>query len=219
MKARAALEKLRAIGLTYPDTLDILSFLANIPYSTLPQYLDSLEISLPDKLFSQLKDELPIAYITGRKEFYGLEFKVTEDTLIPRPETEILIDAVLRDFSGVRELSVLDLCTGSGTILLTLLNELPGSKGTGLDISGQALDVCRFNAEKLGLSERVRLIQADLFNGFDSEGFDIITANPPYVSEEEYQSGEKSLFYEPRLALVSGSDSLSFYKYLLSELK
>ncbi|WP_434287411.1 peptide chain release factor N(5)-glutamine methyltransferase [Celeribacter sp. SCSIO 80788] len=149
----------------------------------------------------------PVSHILGHREFYGRSFKVSADVLDPRPETEILIaEALARPFN-----SVLDLGTGSGAILLTLLAEQILAKGLGSDLSEAALSVARENAEGLGLTGRARFQQADWWDGIDGE-FELIVSNPPYIALSEMPSLAPELAHEPRMALTDEADGLTAYR-------
>lgn len=153
----------------------------------------------------------PVSHIIGRRHFYGRDFEVTRDVLDPRPETETLIvEALSRPFA-----SVLDLGTGSGAILLTLLAEQPLAKGLATDLSWAALDVARRNAEALGLSSRARFQVADWYQ--DVEGkFDLIVSNPPYIAADEMAGLAPELRHEPRMALTDENDGLNAYRAIVA---
>ncbi|ATG46582.1 protein-(glutamine-N5) methyltransferase, release factor-specific [Celeribacter ethanolicus] len=149
----------------------------------------------------------PVSHILGHREFYGRSFKVSSDVLDPRPETEILIaEALARPFN-----SVLDLGTGSGAILLTLLAEQILAKGLGTDLSEPALKVARENADALGLTGRARFQQANWWDGIDGE-FELIVSNPPYIALSEMPSLAPELAHEPRMALTDEADGLTAYR-------
>ncbi|PTQ75251.1 peptide chain release factor N(5)-glutamine methyltransferase [Celeribacter persicus] len=149
----------------------------------------------------------PVSHILGYREFYGWRFKVSGDVLDPRPETEILIaEALSRPFS-----SVLDLGTGSGAILLTLLAEQVLAKGLGTDLSEAALNVARANAEGLELATRAGFQQADWWDGIEGR-FELIVSNPPYIALDEMPSLAPELAHEPRMALTDEADGLSAYR-------
>ncbi|CAO0821007.1 Release factor glutamine methyltransferase [Desulfarculales bacterium] len=153
----------------------------------------------------------PLAYILGHREFYGLDLVVSPGVLVPRPETEHLVEEVLKRFERQESPRLLDLCTGCGAVALACLHKHPGLNAVGVDISPQALDLARRNGAKLGLADRVRWLQGDLWEPLAAAGgfFEVITANPPYVREDEWAGlpGEIRDF-EPRQALVSGLEGL-----------
>jgi len=198
------------------DELEIASFAANIPYKEVMLKPDAhISAETAEAITEKLRKNLPTAYITGRREFYGYEFDVDERVLIPRYETEILVDTAIR-LNKIKNPKILDICTGSGCILLSLLKEIEGSFGVGLDISSGALEVAVKNSVKLELKEKTNFIQADAMEGLPfEEKFDIITCNPPYVRADEYEELEPSVLYEPENALVSGATGLEFYKKLM----
>ncbi len=159
-----------------------------------------------------LKDE-PIQYIFGIADFYGMEFKVTPDVLIPRTETAELVDIIVRDWAGKADLNVADLCTGSGCIAVALARNLPFASVTAIDISEAALAVARENS--VSLKTNVRFVREDVLTLSPlRESFDIIVSNPPYITEKEKAAMEPNVLdHEPALALfVPDSDPLKFYK-------
>lgn len=161
----------------------------------------------------------PMAYLLGRREFWSLDFCVTRDTLIPRPESETLIETAL-DLIEDRNarLRVLDLGTGSGCLLLALLSELPNVRGVGVEISGRACRIAQANAEALGLAERARFLVGDWGEAL-VERFDVIVANPPYVPEEEAERLEPEITrFEPASAVFGGPDGLAAYRALAPHL-
>ena len=163
------------------------------------------------------KSRKPLQYITGTEFFMGLDFAVDERVLIPRADTEILVEEVLKDIhSGSR---ILDICTGSGCILISLLNYSLDCEGVGIDISDGALEVARTNASRL-LSEdkKVTFLQGDLFEALDGceEKFEIIVSNPPYIVSEEIEKLMPEVRdYEPRIALDGTSEGIVFYKRIV----
>ncbi len=150
----------------------------------------------------------PIQYIVGKTEFCGIDFAVDERVLIPRPETELLVEKVI-ELAGVcgRDLRILDLCTGSGNIAITLTKALTNCRIVASDISEDALDVARSNAAKNGVSGRVEFVRSDLFTDV-AGSFDIIASNPPYIARAEFGSLQKEVLREPRIALDGGDDGL-----------
>jgi len=154
----------------------------------------------------------PVAYILGEKEFYGHMFKVTPDVLIPRPETELLVEAALERLPKDLPAQVLDLGTGSGCIAVTLALERPDCTVTAVDISVSALQLAKENAERLGAP--IYFIQSDLFAELGVQRFDLIVSNPPYIAHEDPHLGKGDVRFEPGLALVSGSNGLDALKIL-----
>ena len=149
----------------------------------------------------------PVSHILGKRAFFGSEFKVTDAVLDPRPETEILVIEALKEPFA----QVLDLGTGSGAILLSLLRENPLAKGLGVDLSPDALEIATENAAQLGLSKRARFQQARWCGGL-SGSFDLIVSNPPYIAQSDMQGLSPELSYEPRMALTDEADGLSAYR-------
>ncbi len=157
----------------------------------------------------------PVAYILGRREFYGLEFSVTPDVLIPRPETETLVEAALERLPAMAPCQVLDLGTGSGVIALTLAVHRPQARVVAVDRSGPALEVARRNARTLGL-ERVHFVQADWYPDGSVKNFDMIVSNPPYVADADPHLARGDLRFEPRGALAAGPDGLDAIRAIVA---
>ena len=164
------------------------------------------------------EERVPVAYLTGVREFWSLALAVTPDVLIPRPDTETLVEAVLARRQG-REatLSVLDLGTGSGAIALALASEWPGARLTASDVSSAALAVARENAEALGLVERIRFVLGDGLAPVVGERFDVIVSNPPYVAEAEAAALDPELRHEPGLALFQPGDGTALLRRIAGE--
>ncbi len=148
----------------------------------------------------------PVAYLTGAREFYGREFRVTPAVLIPRPDTELLVELALAHFAGRRGARVLDLGTGSGALAVTLALELDAPELTALDRSREALWVAMANAARLGAS--VSFVQSDWFAALGEERFELIVANPPYIAAADPHLEEGDLRFEPRAALAAGAAGL-----------
>jgi release factor glutamine methyltransferase len=158
----------------------------------------------------------PVQYILGEQEFYGLTFKVTPDVLIPRPETEHVVEAVFERVPPDAAVRIADVGTGSGAIAVALARALPQTQVTGLDISAAALVVARENAARYGVMERVRLLESDLLRSVRGEWFDVVVANPPYVAESEVLEDQVRQF-EPHGALFAGPTGLEMYQRLIPE--
>ncbi len=161
----------------------------------------------------------PVAYISGDWEFYGLPMKVTKDVLIPRPDTELLVDLAKQALTGWKmDARVLDLCCGSGCITCAVGHELPATKLVAVDLSASALEVCRTNIALNRLNTRVICMQADATASppLGIGSFDLIVSNPPYVKTEEIGELDRSVKdYEPVWALDGGKDGLRFYKAII----
>lgn len=183
------------------------------------------ELAAPAE-FSALVDRRlqsePIAHIIGRKEFWGLDFQVTPDVLIPRPDSELLIEEAVGAFASVHPRRILDLGTGSGALLLAALSEFPEASGLGIDVSAAALQIAHNNADALGLADRARFLLLDWRSPewADSleSGFDLILANPPYVSTRASLSADVGQF-EPHRALFAGEDGLDDYRIIIPALE
>jgi len=173
-------------------------------------------------MIARRKTGEPIAYIIGSREFWSLTFKVSKATLIPRPDSETLIEAVLaaaREKSGDKSASlrILDLGTGSGCLLLALLSELPNATGTGIDLNAAACLVALENAKNLGRGSRANFREGDWLAGMHGT-FDIIISNPPYIVEAEIASLEVDVkLFEPHLALSGGPDGLAAYRTIAAQ--
>ena len=163
------------------------------------------------------KDE-PIAHIVKKKSFWNDDFKVSKDTLIPRPETELIIESVIKYFPNKdSNLKIADLGTGSGCIIISLLQEYINAYGVGIDISKPAIDVANINKRLLKNPVRLDLVKGD-FDNFNLNGFDIIVSNPPYISKTDQNLQKNVHDYEPHLALFSENNGMIFYEKILKNI-
>ncbi len=153
----------------------------------------------------------PVQYITGLQEFMKLNFFVTKDVLIPRQDTEVLVEEVIKIAKDIPNPVILDLCTGSGAIAVSLAKYIPNSKIYGIDISEKALEVAKKNAEFNGVKNSIEFRVSDLFNKIRNQKFDIIVSNPPYIKKEDIKLLPKDVQKEPKIALDGGTDGLVFY--------
>lgn len=161
----------------------------------------------------------PVSHILGRKGFWKIMLRVTPDVLTPRPDTETVVEYVLRDFPEAAAWRVLDLGIGSGAILLALLAERPAARGLGVDVSDEALAVARDNAAQLGLADRLALLRGDWTAGLEADSFDLVVSNPPYIADAVIETLEPEVRdHEPRLALSGGTDGLDHYRILAPEI-
>lgn len=162
----------------------------------------------------------PVAYITGIQEFWGLEFAVSRDTLIPRADTETLVEVALKHLGPAKTPHILDLGTGTGCILLSVLSELPAGTGTGVDLSEGAVKLARSNADRLGLGARVQFIVSDWFDAVPANGrsYDAILSNPPYIPAADIAGLMPDVRdFEPMSALEGGADGLDPYRLICAE--
>ena len=160
----------------------------------------------------------PVAYIIGEKEFWSEKFKVNKDTLIPRPETELMVEEILKKFEK-KKLSILDVGTGSGCIILSLLNNLKNSNGIGVDISKNAISIAKINASKLKMLDRVKFLNRSIEN-LTSKKFDLIVSNPPYIKKNDIKHLTDDIKrFEPRMALDGGNDGLDLIKKVIYKSK
>ncbi|MEM9523338.1 MAG: peptide chain release factor N(5)-glutamine methyltransferase [Pseudomonadota bacterium] len=215
----SGLDRLRAAGVETPahDARRLLAHAAGLGSGRLTLCLgDEVGPDVEDRFAAAISARCarqPVAQIIGQRLFFGRPFKVTSDVLDPRPETEILVLAALEE--AVRR--VLDLGTGSGCILATLLSERTSSLGTGVDVSEAALNVARINCAALGVVDRAALFVSDWFDAVDGI-FDLIVSNPPYVSEREYPRLSPDVRqWEPALALTPGGDGLGPYHVIAAQ--
>ncbi len=168
-------------------------------------------------LIERRKKNEPIAYLTNKKEFWKYEFFVNCDVLIPRPESEIIIEEVLRFSTEKSNLNILDIGVGSGCILLSILKDRKNFYGTGIDISKKSLKVSKFNAKILGLFNRVKFYNSDVDN-FNIGKYDIIVSNPPYIESLDLKYLEKDVKnFEPSLALNGGLDGISKIRKVINK--
>ena len=160
-------------------------------------------------LINQRAKGKPIAYLLKKKEFWKYEFFVNKNVLIPRPDTEILIEQCLQITKNKNKLNILDIGVGSGCILLSILKEKKNFYGSGVDISNKSLDICKINTHKLGLTNRVKLFKSDIDN-FNYGKYDLIISNPPYIKKNDLKCLEKDVIdFEPKKALDGGISGLS----------
>ena len=160
----------------------------------------------------------PLAYILGEQAFMNYVFKVTPAVLVPRPETELLVESLVKLFEGAEKLEILDLGTGSGAILVSLLAMLPQARGTAVDISAAALAVATENAEMMGVGERFTPVLSDLYRELpQTNKYDLIVSNPPYIPTADLSSLAADVRKEPQGALDGGKDGLNFYRRIVEE--
>jgi len=161
----------------------------------------------------------PYAYLVGEKEFMSLSFLVTPAVLIPRPETELLVETAVRELEAGKNLRILEVGTGSGAVAVSLAVLLPQSEVAAVDLSPAALIVAAQNAARHNVTNRIRFLAGDLYAPVSGESFDAIVSNPPYISSADIEALKRDVKdFEPRLALSGGPDGLNFYRRLTAEL-
>ncbi|WP_426032023.1 peptide chain release factor N(5)-glutamine methyltransferase [Caulobacter sp. DWP3-1-3b2] len=221
----AAKERLKTVQIDQPaiDARLLLEVAADVtrtdiitdPYRELTP---DQEATLDDFLNRRARRE-PVSHIIGRKGFWKILLQVNKNVLTPRPETEVIVDEVLKAFPEQISFNMLDLGVGSGTILLAVLAERPAGKGLGIDVSEEALAVARENAANLDLAGRVALMRGDWTNGLGDDSFDLVVSNPPYIATHVIETLEPEVRdHEPRLALDGGPDGLDAYRFLAGEI-
>jgi release factor glutamine methyltransferase len=180
---------------------------------------DALSANIHAALQTLLKRRLngePIAYILGKREFYGLEFSVTPDTLIPRPDTETLVEAALEKIPLERHCHVLDLGAGTGAIAIALASQRPLAKVIGVDVSEAAVGVARANAKSLDI-KNVEFVLSDWFTELQGRTFDVIVSNPPYIAANDPHLEQGDLRFEPIAALAAGEDGLDCIRNIIGK--
>lgn len=188
-------------------------------YTNYDQPLEQEELDRFRPLVIERAKGHSVASLTGTKDFMGLTFSVNDKVLIPRPDTETLVEYVLHTYHQQDSIRILDMCTGPGTILLSLLHYLPTATGMGLDISRDALVVAEQNQEAFNLENRSEFYESDMFSYLEKndELFDVIVSNPPYIRLEDKSILSPDVLNEPHIALFGGEDGLDFYRQLAKE--
>lgn len=184
-----------------------------------PEYrLDAVESILFKAVLKRRAAGEPFQYISGVQEFYGHEFKVTPDVLIPRPETEILVEAAIKELNGKAETKFCEIGVGSGCIAISILKAVPAAVAIGVDLSEAALAVARSNAEKHDVINRLGLNASDVFSNINEADFDLIVSNPPYIPMSDIETLQTEVReFEPRMALDGGQDGLDIVRKLILE--
>mgnify|MGYP001360380513 CR=1 FL=1 len=186
--------------------------LLNLNYNLEDSKLDNFK-----KLIKLRSKGKPIAHLTGRKNFWKHEFKINSDVLVPRPDTETMVEEALKLIKNKNKLCVLDIGIGSGCILLSILNEKKNFRGVGIDISKKSLDLCKINAQNIGLKKRVKFFKSDVDN-FSYGKYDLIVSNPPYIKRNKLKYLERDVKnFEPKIALDGGLDGLSEIRKVINK--
>lgn len=181
---------------------------------------DMEEISLKDEklyfsMIKKIRQGIPLEHITHQKEFMKLNFFVNENVLIPRQDTEILVEEVIKIANNIKTKKILDLCTGSGAIAVSIAKYIPDSQITAIDISNEALKIAKKNAISNNVEGQITFINSDMFENLSEEKFDIIVSNPPYIKTNTINELEEQVKKEPYIALDGGNDGLDFYRKIV----
>ena len=221
---RDAAEELRVAGINQPrlEAVLLLSHTLGCDRTFLIAHDDRALTAEQSQIFAAFVSRraagAPLQYITGQQGFFKFDFEVTPDVLIPRPETELIVEAVLDLFPSNAEFNFADVGTGSGCIAISILHERPQSRATAIDTSEKALEVAGRNAETHNVIDRLRLVRSDLFKGvLEHQLFHLIVSNPPYVPDGELNTLQREVQREPRSALAGGADGLDVIRRLLGE--
>ena len=182
------------------------------------EHLTLEQIERFKNLIERRKKGEPVAYLINKKEFWKNEFFVNKDVLIPRPDTELIIEQVLNIYSKDLNLQVLDIGTGSGCIILSILKERPNFYGTGIDISQKSINISKLNAKQLNIRSRIKFIHSSIDN-FRLGKYDIVVSNPPYIELLNLKYLEKDISFEPKLALSGGFDGFSKIRKVVNKTK
>lgn len=222
---QSAKSRLEAVGLVGP-VIDARLLVEAAADATRADIVTDPHRALSPEQEAQLEDYVsrrerrePVSHILGRKGFWKVMLAVNADVLTPRPETEVVVDYVLKQFPEQMAFNILDLGVGSGAIILSILAERPAAKGLATDISDDALAVARENASNLGLASRVAFARGDWTAGLADESFDVVVSNPPYIASEVIETLDPEVKdFDPRLALDGGEDGLDAYRALAPEI-
>jgi len=215
-----ATEKLSQAGIDTPrlDAEVLLAHALNCRrlklYTDAEKILSAAEVERYKNFVALRAEKIPVAYLTGNKEFFGLNFFVNKNVLIPRPDTEILTQLVIENLGGEKIFA--DLGTGSGAIAISVCKFVKNSVGFAVDISENALEVAKFNAKKFGVDDRIKFFCGNLFEPLAGKKFNAIISNPPYIPTGDLKNLQAEVQKEPTTALDGGEDGLNFYRKIIS---
>lgn len=199
----------------------LMQFLLNKPRQyVIVNDMQELETKTEKQYFQAIKlmrEGVPLEHITHQKEFMKLNFFVDENVLIPRQDTEILVEEVIKISKRINARKILDLCTGSGAIAVSLAKYIPKSEITAIDISSNALKIAKKNAITNEVENQITFINSNMFENLNNEKFDIIVSNPPYIKTEEIKKLDAEVQKEPQIALDGGKDGLDFYRKIIKD--
>ncbi len=220
---RKGMIKLKTSNVSEPNLKSrlIMQYVLNKPRQYLIVY-DNQVLTLREevnyfKAIKRLTLGEPIQHITHQQEFMKLNFYVNEDVLIPRQDTEILVEEVIKIAKKINAKNILDMCTGSGAIAVSLAKYLPNTEITAIDISKKSLEIAKKNAKSNEVENQITFIESDLFDKIPNEKYDIIVSNPPYIKKDVIKTLTKEVQKEPEIALDGGIDGLDFYRKIVKQ--
>lgn len=222
---KLATEKLNAAGIDNArlDAEVLLAYVLNSRrlalYVHFEKVLSDEQITRYHNLIKRRLERIPVAYLTGHKEFMGLNFAVTPDVLIPRPDTEVLAQGVIEHLHAFNRenLKLADLGVGSGAICVSILKFIDNVTADAVDISQKALEIAQFNAQKFNVDDKINFHVGNLFEPLEGKIFDVIVSNPPYVSSGDFKTLQPEIkFNEPKIAFDGGIDGLNFYRKIVA---
>ena len=179
--------------------------------------LKSCDYQLFKKLISYRAKGKPVAYLTGIKSFWNYDFSLNEKVLIPRPDSELIVEQVLKIYKNKKKINFLEVGVGSGCLILSILKEKKSFSGTGIDISNHAIKISNINAQKFKIENRIKLFKSDIDN-FNLGKYDLIISNPPYIKKLDFKNLKKDVVkFEPRLALDGGLEGLSCFRKIIKK--
>lgn len=219
---KIATAQLEEVGIDTPrlDAEVLLAYVLNTRrlalYVNIAKVLNDEQITRYHNLIKRRIDRIPVAYLTGHKEFMGLNFAVTPDVLIPRPDTEILAQGVIEILHKFnRDIKIADLGVGSGAICVSILKFVENVTAEAVDISKAAIEIAQFNAQKFNVDDRINFHEGNLFEPLEGQTFEVIVSNPPYIAASEFKNLQAEVEDEPKLALYGGKDGLKFYREII----
>lgn len=222
---KLATEKLNAAGIDNArlDAEVLLAYVLNSRrlalYVQIEKVLTDEQLTRYRNLIKRRLERIPVAYLTGHKEFMGLNFAVTPDVLIPRPDTEVLAQGVIEHLHEFHKenLKLADLGVGSGAICVSILKFINNVTAAAVDISKNAIEIAQFNAQKFNVDDRINFYVGNLFEPLEGQIFDVIVSNPPYVSSGDFKNLQPEIkFNEPKIAFDGGIDGLNFYRKIVT---
>ena len=220
---RKGMIELKSNGINEPNLKArlLMQFILNKPRQYLLVY-DNQTLTLRQevdyfKAIKKVSNGIPLQHITHMQEFMKMNFYVNEDVLIPRPDTETLVEEVIKIAKKINAKKILDLCTGSGAIAVSLAKYIEGSNITAVDISSKALRVAKLNGKNNEVENQITFVESDLFKEMAKEKYDMIVSNPPYIKREMIKTLDKEVQKEPKMALDGGYDGLDFYRKIIHQ--